>query len=436
MTLIVDRPVDDPEANPPLLARYLARRGIHYGWAIVLSVFLVVLLGAGARSAVGVLLLPLEDDFGWSRSAISAVLSLSLILVAVAGPVSGEAINRFGLRKAVVVFLMIGTVGTAATALMQTYWQFVMAWGLAVGLGTGGISLVVGGVVANTWFAERRGLIAGILGGAASAGQLVLIKLLDVVTDASGWRSSVWLVTGLLAACIPLSWWLLRSRPAEVGLEPYGDAAAIAAQAADTRKVSLRDGIRTGDLWLLGGSFFVCGFTTIGLIGYHFVPHAVEHGIAKPQAATILSLLGGMNIVGTLASGWLCDRYPPRLLLALYYLLRGLALLALPAIRGVPFLSAFAVVFGLDYIATVPATISVIRERFGARSIPALYGFVIFLHMIGAAVSAVLAGAMHDWLTNYTAAFYLGGILAVAAAAMAFAISYRNTDPDVAPLPA
>jgi predicted MFS family arabinose efflux permease len=421
--------VDVPDGSrPPALARYLAGRGIHYGWAVVVGVFLTVLLGAGARSAVGVLVLPLEEDFGWSRSAISAVLSVSLVLVAVAGPLSGEAINRWGLRRAVVGFLTVGVVGSAACALMQSYWQFVISWGLLVGLGTGGISLVVGGVVANTWFAERRGLVAGILGGAASAGQLVLIKLLDVVTDASGWRTSLWLVTAILGACIPLCWWLLRARPADVDQQPYGNAAAVASHAADTRKVPLRDAARTADLWLLAGSFFVCGFTTIGLIGYHFVPHAVEHGIAKGDAASILSLLGGMNIVGTLVSGWLCDRYPARLLLALYYLLRGVALLALPAISGVPFLSAFAVVFGLDYIATVPATISVISERFGPRSIPVLYGFVIFLHMIGAAVSAVLAGALHDWLESYTEAFYLGGVLAVAAAAMSFAISYRRTE--------
>lgn len=411
----------------PAVARLAERLGVHYAWVVVGVVFLVVLVASGARSAAGVFIKPLEEEFGWSRSAVSAPLAVSLLAMAASGPISGWAFTRFGLRRAVVGFLALGGLGAAATAVMSTLWQFHLAWGLLVGLGTGGVGLVIGGVVATTWFSTHRGLVAGILGGAASAGQLLLIKAAAWVTDTSGWRTAMWGVVLLLAAVVPLAWILLRARPADAGATPFGGGVGAAPVGADIPPVPLRTALRTGDLWLLSASFFVCGFTTIGLIGYHFIPHATEaHGYSTGEAANLLSLIGAMNVVGTVASGWLCDRYPPRLLLAGYYGARGLSLLALPFMSSVPFLSGFAIVFGLDYIATVPATIAVITQRYGPRSVPSLYGFVIFLHMVGAAVAAQLAGWIHDYAEQYAPAFYLGGLLAVAAGAMSFALSQRR----------
>jgi len=411
----------------PTVARLAERFGVHYAWVVVGVVFLVVLIASGARSAAGVFIRPLEDEFGWSRSAVSAPLAVSLLVMAASGPLSGWAFTRFGLRRSVVGFLLIGAAGAAATATMTSLWQFHLAWGVLVGLGTGGVALVIGGVVATTWFSSHRGLVAGILGGAASAGQLLLIKAAAWVTDTSGWRVALWGVVLLLGAVVPLAWLLLRSRPAEAGVAPFGGGAGAALAGSEIPPVPLRTAMRTGDLWLLSASFFVCGFTTIGLIGYHFIPHATEaHGYSTGEAANLLSLIGAMNVVGTVASGWLCDRYPPRLLLAGYYAARGMSLLLLPFLSTAPFLSGFAIVFGLDYIATVPATIAVITQRYGPRSVPTLYGFVIFLHMIGAAVAAQLAGWIHDVSEQYAPAFYLGGLLAVGAGAMSFALSQRR----------
>jgi MFS family permease len=394
--------------------------------------FLLVTVTAGIRSAPGVMINPLEDDFGWSNTQISLAIALSILTLGLAGPVSGRLIDRHGTRPVILGFLLLGTAGVATTWLLQSLWQFYLFWGVMVGFGAGGTSIVLSATVANTWFQERRGLVTGVLGGAASAGQLVFILALAFVVDAWGWRAAVGLMAVIAGGLVlPAAFLLLRSRPGDVGLTAYGAKPGQAAAAADERLVPMSEALRTRDFWLLAVSFGVCGFTTIGLIGTHFIPHATEHGFSETQAAGMLSVIGGFNVVGTVASGWLTDRYSPRKLLAVYYFLRGLSLLALPAISsaGVPMMSAFAIVFGLDYIATVPPTVMLTANRFGRRSVGTIYGWITFSHMVGGAAAAALAGKIHDASGDYGLAMYLGGVLAVFAAAFAFRIGSKPVAP-------
>jgi len=308
---------------------------------------------------------------------------------------------------------------------------------LLVGFGAGGTSIVLSATVANTWFFERRGLVTGILGGAASAGQLVFILLLAEVVDVWGWRQAVGLMALLVTVVVlPLAVIFLRSRPSDVGLTAYGSRPGQLPLASDERLVPMKEALRTGDFWLIALSFSVCGFTTIGLVGTHFIPHATEHGFTEKQAAGILSIIGAFNVIGTIASGWLTDRYSPRKLLAVYYALRGLSLVVLPAISTVPLMSAFAVVFGLDYIATVPPTVMLTANRFGRRSVGTIYGWVTFSHMVGGAIAAALAGYIHDAAGDYGYAMYAGGILALLAAAVAFNIGARPPKTTGLPAPA
>ncbi len=403
-----------------------SRAGIHYGWIMVAVTFLLVTVTAGIRSAPGVMITPLKDDFGWSTAQISWAISVSILTLGFAGPVSGKLIDRHGIRPVMLGFLVLGSAGVVATFMMQQLWHLYAFWGVMVGFGAGGTSIVLSATVANTWFFERRGLVTGLLGGAASAGQLVFILLLALIVDEWGWREAVGLMGALAAVVVlPAAVLLLRSRPSDVGLAPYGSRPGQVALASDERMVPMKEAMRTGDFWLLALSFGVCGFTTIGLIGTHFIPHATEHGYTERQAAGILSAIGAFNVVGTIASGWLTDRYSPRKLLAVYYFLRGCSLLVLPAISGVPLMSAFAVVFGLDYIATVPPTVMLTANRFGRRSVGTIYGWITFSHMVGGAAAAALAGQIHDAAGDYGIAMYLGGILAVFAAALAFRVGTR-----------
>jgi sugar phosphate permease len=315
-------------------------------------------------------------------------------------------------------------IGVTVAGTISSLWQLHVFWGLIVGFGTGGVATVMGATVANTWFESRRGLVTGMVGGAASAGQLIFLPLLVFLTDEYGWRTAVgFLAVMILGVVLPLAFVFMRSRPKDLGIEPYGVGKAGVVPSNDTRYTPIGQAVRTADFWLLCSTFFVCGFTTVGLIGAHFIPHATEHGFSDAEAAGILSVIGGMNIVGTISSGLLCDRFSPRKLLAGYYFFRALSLLALPFITTLPIMGIFAVTFGLDYIATVPPTVMLTADRFGRRSVGTIYGWITFAHMIGGAIASYVAGFVHDAAGEYTFAMYLAGILGLLAAMLAFGIN-------------
>jgi MFS family permease len=414
-----------------------ARERLHYGWIVVAVAFLLLLASAGVRSAPGVLIEPLEDDFGWSRGEISWALALSLVSLGLAGPASGWVIGRIGMRRMAALFLVIGSVGLALTALMQSMFHLFVFWGLLVGFGTGGVSTVLSAAIANTWFETRRGLVTGILGGASSAGQFVLLFPLIWAEGVWGWRGATMAMAVFLGgAVLPVTAILFRNRPSDVGLNPFGQSRVGVAPAADMRTTSLAQAARTSDFWLLASSFFICGFTTVGLIGFHFIPHAGEHGFSKTEASGVVTIIGAMSIAGTMGSGWLTDHYSPRKLLATYYFLRACSLLVLPLITTLPLMSLFAVVFGLDFIATVPPTVMLTADRFGRRSVPTLFGWITCSHMVGGALAAAFAGEVHDIAGDYAIPFYVSGLLAMFAAALAFSIRPRPAVPATAPAPA
>ena len=413
------------------MARALGGR-IYYGWVVVGVTVLALLVAAGVRSAPGILILPLEEEFGWGRSAISFAASVGLLLYGAVGPVAGGLMDRFGPRRLMLLGLALTAVGTLAGAAMTQLWQLNLAWGVLTGIGTGASALVLGATVANRWFDRRRGLVLGIFGAATSAGQLVFVPLLMWLVDGAGWRVATLVLTGCAAAILVPVLTLMRDDPADLGLAPDGaplTAAALAmepgAGAAAGAGVSggiLGRAARTPEFWLLSGSFFICGATSNGLIGTHFIPHSIDHGIPETTAAGALGLMGAMNFVGTVASGWLTDRRDPRLLLAIYYALRGLSLLFLPFVAGFPGLAVWAVVFGLDYIATVPPTAALVADRFGRRHVGAVFGWVFLAHQLGAALAAYGGGLARDALGDYRAAFLTAGVLAVLAALMTLRI--------------
>lgn len=410
----------------PVAVRLARRAGIHYAWVVVGLTFVLLLIGAGVRSAPGVLIKPWEEDFGWSRGDISLALSLSILTLGSAGPISGKVIEKYGLRASVLLFLSLSTTGVILSTFISSLWQLHVFWGILVGFGTGGVSIVLSAAVANAWFESKRGLVTGLLGGASSAGQFIFLLLLEPVHQHWSWHAAIWVLgIGLLVVALPLSFLLLRSKPADVGLDLYRakGVAPAPVSAFDQRITPIGAAIRTGDFWLISLSFSICGFTTIGLVGTHFIPHATEHGFTESQAVNILAVMGLMNIVGTTASGYLTDRYDPRKLLMFYYSFRAASLIALPMIDTVPLMSLFAVVFGLDFIATVPPTVMLVANRFGRRSVPTIYGWVSFSHMVGGAIAAALAGQIHDVAGDYAMAIYLAGFFGLVAGALAWRVS-------------
>jgi MFS family permease len=403
---------------------------VHRAWLVAAVTFLVLLASAAFRSSLGVLLVPIEDDLGWTRTQTSFAVSLNLLVYGLSAPFAAALLERVGVRRTAVGALLLITAGCLATTVMTAPWQLSALWGVVIGVATGSVALVFGAIVANRWFVARRGLVVGILGAAWATGQLIFLPLLAAVVEEYGWRAASRTIAVVCAVLLPVVTAVLRDRPADVGLLPYGgveEAAATeappSARAAVAHAVTvLREAFWTRSFLLLAGTFFVCGWTTNGIISSHFVPAAHDHGMPATTAAGLLAVVGVFDICGTIGSGWLTDRVDPRLLLSVYYGLRGLALLAVPALLGPsadPPLLVVVALFGLDWVATVPPTVMLCRAAFGPERGGIVFGWVFAAHMVGAAVAAGASGALRAASGDYTAAWLLAGALAVTAAAAA-----------------
>ena len=413
----------------------------HYGWVVVGVTFLTLLIGAGVRSAPGVLLVPLETEFAWSRGTISFAIAVSLLLYGFAGPFSASFMERFGIRRTMLAALSLLAAGVALTTLMRESWQLIVLWGLVVGAGAGVIANVLGAVVAARWFTARRGLVVGLLTGSAAAGQLIFLPTFAAINERYGWRAMVLTVTAVVLIVIPFVALLMRERPEDVGLAPYGETGGpkpvVAAPQGNPFWLAIRtlaDATHSRDFWLLAGSFFCCGASTNGLIGTHLIPACLDNGIPEVASASLLAGMGIFNMVGTTGSGWLSDRVDNRVLLAIYYSLRGLSLLFLP-FSFVSFygLSLFALFYGLDWIATVPPTVRLIANSFGKEKAGIIYGWIFTSHQLGSAAAAYFAGLMRADLGSYLEAFILSGLLCFAAALMVMfiGVDWRKREPAV-----
>jgi sugar phosphate permease len=404
---------------------HILTRRVHPAWIVAATGFAVLLLGAGFRATPGVLMVPLQDEFGWSRAVISGAVSLNLILYGLAGPFAAALTARFGLRRVVPVALALIAAGSALTVVMTQPWQLYVCWGLLVGAGTGTIAPVLAATISNRWFAQRRGLVLGLLTAGSSTGQLLFLPVLSMLTMDSGWRAASWTVAIAALAIAPVAVWLLRERPADIGARRFGATEDDVPPAPASRPVAtafrvLREASSTRVFWVLAGSFFICGLTTNGLIATHFIPAAMDHNMPETQAASMLAAMGVLDVAGTTASGWLTDRFDARRLLFTYYGLRGLSLLFLPHALAAQHLGlgAFVIFYGLDWIATVPPTVSLATSAFGTERGTIVWGWVFASHQIGAAVAAASAGWIRDTAGTYDPAFFAAGFLALLAAGL------------------
>jgi MFS family permease len=406
-----------------------------YPWLVALVTFLVLIASAAFRSSQGVMIVPIEEDLGWSRTVTSLAISVNLVIYGVTAPFAAALMERFGVRRIAIGALALLSLGTGLTAVMTASWQLVFLWGVLVGLGTGSTALVFGALVANRWFTKRRGLVVGIFGAAWATGQLAFLPLFARIIEHQGWRYASLTVAMLSAALIPVVAIVMRDRPSDVGLAPYGADAMPEVEtntsqsgwrAAAGALTILREAARTRAFWLLAITFAICGWTTNGIISSHFVPAMHDHGVTATTAASLLVIVGIFDIVGTVGSGWLTDRFDPRVLLGIYYGLRGVALIALPILIGPdiqPPLLLVMVLFGLDWVATVPPTVTLCREIYGVDRGAIVFGWVFASHMVGAAIAAAVSGWIRVSAGDYATAWWLAGILAFVAAALSLAIA-------------
>ncbi len=414
-------------------------RRVHRAWWVAAATMAALVAAAGFRSSTGALLVPLEEEFGWSRTTTSGAVSLNLIVYGLTAPFAAALMERFGVRRVVAAALVLVSLGSGLTLLMTSPWQLWLLWGFAVGVGTGSLALVFGAIVANRWFVRHRGVVVGVFSAASSTGQLVFLPAIAALAEGPGWRFAAALVAGFALLLVPVVWLLLRDSPADAGTTAYGaelgtpvpapalpQSGGAAAQALRT----LRESSRSRTFWILLGTFWICGWSTNGLIGTHFIPAAHDHGMPATTSATLLALIGVFDIVGTVASGWLTDRVDSRYLLCGYYFFRGLSLLAVPWLLGPhvhPSLFLFILFYGLDWVATVPPTVALCRQHFGIERSGIVFGWVFAAHMVGAGVAASFAGWIRTVEGDYFLAWLTAGGLCVAAAVACLTIPRRAT---------
>jgi MFS family permease len=417
---------------PSRLAAALARRNIHYGWVVVAVTFLAMLVTAGAMGAPGVLIVPLEREFGWDNAQISTALALRLLLFGLFGPFAAAFMNRFGVRRVTICALTLIAAGLLASLAMTRVWQLVLLWGVVVGIGTGLTAIVLAATVATRWFTKRRGLVVGLLTASSATGQLVFLPLIAELTGRFGWRLALVFVCGLLVLAAIVALLLMRDRPSDLNLPAYGESAMTPPPPAGSGLVSLllspfavlNEAARVPLFWVLFATFFICGASTNGLIQTHFITLCGDYGLAAVGAASVLAMMGVFDFFGTIGSGWLSDRFDNRWLLFWYYGLRGLSLLYLPFTDFTFYgLSLFAVFYGLDWIATVPPTVKLTADRFGRERAGVVFAWVFAGHQIGAASAAFGAGFSRTEFASYLPAFFAAGALCIIAAALVLTIA-------------
>jgi MFS family permease len=404
---------------------------LHPAWVAAGVAFVALLCAAGFRAAPGVLMVPLEEEFGWSRGLVSLAVGVNLVLFGLTAPFAAALMERFGVRAVTSVALLLIAAGSGLSVGVTSSWQLVLLWGVLIGLGTGSMALVFAAIVANRWFVRRRGLVMGVLTAASATGQLVFLPVVALMSERSGWRSASLVVAAAALAVIPLVLLRLPNGPADLGVAPYGAPAGTPVAPGDPMAApgagpgparravaTLAEAARTRTFWALAVGFAICGASTNGLIATHFIPSAHDHGMPETTAAGLLAVVGVFDIVGTVASGWLTDKVNPRLLLAAYYSLRGAGLLMLPGLLSDslhPSIIAFVVVYGLDWVATVPPTAALCREAFGEAG-SVVFGWVFAAHQIGAAIVSVAAGVIRDTTGQYTMAWVGAACLCLVAA--------------------
>ncbi len=409
-------------------------------WAVAAAAIVALVGAAGFRSAPGVLIEPLHAEFGWSTATISSAVSVNLLLYGVISPFAAALMERFGMRRVVSGALLLVAAGSGLTVFMNATWQLILLWGVLVGVGTGSMALAFVATVTGRWFVRRRGLVSGVLTAAQAAGGLIFLPLIASLTGSVGWRPASLVIAAAALLVVPIVLLLLREHPRDVGTVAHGadpetepPVARATGGAARLAVTALRDAARTGTFWLLAGGFAICGASTVGLIGTHFVPAAHDHGMPATTAASLLAIIGLFDVAGTVVSGWLTDRWDPRFLLAVYYMLRGISLLLLPLLMApsaTPPIWAFVVFYGLDWVATVPPTVALCREHFGDRG-AIVFGWVFASHQVGSAIAASGAGLIRDLTGAYTGAWWSAGALCIVAAGLSVAVTRARASRDL-----
>jgi predicted MFS family arabinose efflux permease len=414
----------------------VAKQKLHPGWIAAAVTFFTLMATAGFRSAPSVLIVPLEEAFGWSRSQIAAAVSINVLLFGLVAPFAAALMERFTVRKVVMTALSVVAISSSSTIFMTQPWHLWALWGMGVGVGAGSMALVFAATIANRWFIERKGIVVGALTAATATGQLIFLPLLSHFANTFGWKSVSLTVGAAAALVVPFIYFFLKESPQRLGITPYGAPDGWQPHAKSEMSAgriaidTIARASKSRDFWILFGTFLVCGLSTNGLIGTHFIPAAHDHGMPVTVAAGLLAMIGVFDVIGTIFSGWLTDRMDPRKLLFFYYGLRGLSLFLLPSILFStlqPSTLVFIIFYGLDWVATVPPTLMLCRIVLGPQRSTVVYGWVFVGHQVGASIAALGAAILRVKLGDYALSFYIAAVMCLVSAFAVLQIAKGKT---------
>jgi MFS family permease len=406
-------------------------RKLHYAWIMLLLCFLGLLAAQGVRLSFGAFIEPWERTFQVDRSVVSFVSFLSFVVYGLAQPFVGRLVDRYGIRRVLSLSVLLVGVGLLATAFARTPLQLMLIYGVIASLGFGGASGVVASVAVTTWFETRRGLAFGIVEAGFAVGQLVLVPTSLLLIQAWGWqRTMIALGLGLSLVIFPLLLLLLRSTPAEIGAQPYGAAVTPALRnepgAIESQPAAPYTIFFQRAFWGLALPFFICGITTTGMIDTHLIPFAHDHGYAAGVTGAAVSLLAAFNILGTLASGPLSDRWDNRHILGSLYAIRALSLVLLLTLHQPQWLLAFGVIFGLVDFAVLAPTQLLASRYFEGHSLGFVFGLISLTHQLGSALGAYIPGVLYDLTGSYNLPFAAGAGILVIGALLSFLLPHPN----------
>jgi predicted MFS family arabinose efflux permease len=373
--------------------------------------FLLMLIGGGARFAIGLTFKPMVDEFGWSRGELGLAVGLYMVVSAFATFMAGRMADRFSPRALLIGGTVIGGVGIAAMSLVTEPWHALVLYGVVFAIGNGAASLVIVGVIVTRVYPGRAGLANAIAISGMSVGQLVMIALLAAVMVQIGWRAVfVWIGIAHLALL-----------PLLIGI-PGQDGAGSARRG----ELPLRDAARSRQFWLLIAIYAICGLDDF-FVTTHVAAFAQDRGLSPLIAGNLLALMGLTGLAGVIASGLASDRLGPVWPTAAAFIAR-IVVFGWIAIDQSPLsIAVFALVFGATFLVTAPLTVVFVRENFGTRNLGALAGSITMTHQIFGGLGAYAGAAIFDATGGYDAAFVVMLASAVVALALTLMLTRRVT---------
>jgi MFS family permease len=414
---------------------------VFYGWYVLAASFAMMFLNSGSRFVFGVMVKPMEEEFGWTRGAISSAVFLSMAVYALATVVTGRLYDRYGPKWVIVVSTILFSAGYALMATMQSLWQFLLYYGVLSAAGLGGITVPLFGSLIGHWFERRRGLAVSLALAGGCLGQFFLVPVFSDMVLTSGWRTTnLWIAVLSLAVNLPLTFAIVRGDPKRLGLEPYGAEAAREARrvtptssTAAPGGLALGEAMRTRSLWLFTVVMFVCGCADF-LVTTHLVAMVTDYGVSPEAGANMLAWLGLLSLGGILLAGPAADAIGNKFPIIVTFALRIVLFAVLFSVKGTASFWAFSLGFGFTIAVTAPLTTTLIGKLYGVTHLGFITGFITMIHTLGGGVWAYVGGVIFDRQGDYDLALLISaGMAALALVCTLLIREERHTRPAARP---